>query len=114
MTTTGNNKTTIFQSVLSSTFFALLLGFGLMQASLSAQAEPIENQSAQTQTETVNINTADAEQLAAKLSGIGSVKASAIVAYRSENGLFVDAAQLMNVPGIGQKTFAKIKDRILL
>lgn len=56
----------------------------------------IENQSGQ-----ININSANAEQLAQFLSGIGRKKAEAIVNYREQFGSFTDAEQLLEVPGIG-------------
>ncbi|CNH15407.1 ComEA family DNA-binding protein [Yersinia pekkanenii] len=49
----------------------------------------------------ININSADAEQLAQFLSGIGRKKAEAIVNYREQFGPFTDAEQLLEVPGIG-------------
>lgn len=62
-------------------------------------------------TGTVNINTADAALLET-LPGIGSTKAAAIVAYREQNGAFGTAEDLKKVPGIGDATFDKMKDRI--
>lgn len=59
----------------------------------------------------ININTADAETLCI-IPGIGEVIAERIIEYRNENGLFTDISQIMNVNGIGEKTFAKIKDFI--
>lgn len=56
----------------------------------------------------ININTATAEQLMT-LSGIGEVKAEAIISYRKEIGGFQNINQLLNVKGIGQKTFDKIQ-----
>ena len=61
--------------------------------------------------EKVNINTADKERLTS-LKGIGESKAEAIVSYREANGPFGDITELMNVDGIGQKTFENIKDMI--
>ncbi|WP_145555746.1 ComEA family DNA-binding protein [Yersinia canariae] len=49
----------------------------------------------------ININSADAEQLAQFLSGVGRKKAEAIVNYREQFGFFTDAEQLLEVPGIG-------------
>ncbi|MBS0054315.1 ComEA family DNA-binding protein [Yersinia sp. Marseille-Q3913] len=49
----------------------------------------------------VNINSANAEQLAQQLSGIGKKKAEAIITYREQFGPFTDAEQLLEVPGIG-------------
>ena len=61
--------------------------------------------------EKVNINTADKEKLTS-LKGIGESKAEAIISYREANGPFSDITELMNVDGIGQKTFENIKDMI--
>lgn len=56
----------------------------------------------------ININTADARELI-KLSGIGEVKAAAIVTYREEHGAFSSVEELLNVKGIGEKTLEKIR-----
>jgi competence protein ComEA len=56
----------------------------------------------------VNVNTANQQDLET-LKGIGPVKAKAIIDYRSKNGPFKSAADLVNVPGIGQKTVEKLK-----
>jgi len=61
----------------------------------------------------VNINKASKEELT-QLDGIGTVKAEAIVAYRKKNGKFKKAEDLMNVEGIGEATFKKNKNRIIL
>ncbi len=56
--------------------------------------------------ESVNINTADAETLAAQLKGVGLSKAQAIVDYRNEHGPFKSVAGLAAVKGIGEKIIA--------
>lgn len=56
----------------------------------------------------ININSADTRELI-KLSGIGEVKAAAIVAYREEHGAFSSVEELLNVKGIGEKTLEKIR-----
>jgi comEA protein len=56
----------------------------------------------------VNLNTATAADLA-KLPGIGPAVAARIVEYRQKNGGFKKAEELMNVKGIGEKTFLKLK-----
>lgn len=58
----------------------------------------------------VDINTATAEQLEKGLKGIGPAKAAAIVKYRSDNGPFKAVDDLINVPGIGDKTVAGLKN----
>ena len=59
----------------------------------------------------ININTASADQLTA-IPGIGEVKAKSIVDYRMEQGAFSDTEEIMNISGIGEATYAKIRDYI--
>ena len=61
----------------------------------------------------ININTADEAQLTT-LTGIGATPAQAIIAYREENGPFAVIEDIMNVQGIKEGTFAKIKDEIVV
>lgn len=61
----------------------------------------------------VNINTAD-ETLLTTLSGIGPSRAKSIIAYREEHGGFGSIEELMNVSGIGQASFDKLKDDITI
>jgi comEA protein len=56
----------------------------------------------------VNLNTATAADLA-KLPGIGPAVAARILEYRQKNGGFKKIEELMNVKGIGEKTFLKLK-----
>ena len=59
----------------------------------------------------VNINTASAAQLAG-LPGIGARTAQAIVDHRQKAGGFKKIEELMNVKGIGEKSFLKMKPMI--
>jgi len=61
--------------------------------------------------ETVNINTANMEQLQS-IKGVGSSTANAIVEYRKINGSFQNVADLVNVKGIGEKKLEKLQDQI--
>ncbi|MCM3650540.1 helix-hairpin-helix domain-containing protein [Metabacillus litoralis] len=61
----------------------------------------------------VNINVALSEELQT-LTGIGPSKAEAIIAYRDENGSFKELEGLLEVSGIGQKSFEKLKDEITI
>lgn len=63
--------------------------------------------------EKVNLNTASAADLQ-KLNGIGEKKAEKIIAYREQNGEFKKIEDLMQVSGIGEKTFAALKDQLAL
>lgn len=88
-------------------------------------AEEVENQTWDAETEysesdvssqaekahKININTADKEELMT-LSGIGEAKADAVIAYREEHGSFQNIDEIMNVSGIGENLFEKIKEKI--
>ena len=56
----------------------------------------------------LNINTATAEQFEA-LPGLGAKTAARIVEYRQKNGGFKKLEDLMNVRGIGEKNFLRLK-----
>lgn len=62
---------------------------------------------------TVNINTGDIAELTT-LNGIGDKKAQLIIDYREENGLFMKKEDLMNIPGIGEKTFESLEPYITI
>lgn len=66
---------------------------------------------ASTTTGIVNINTASAADLEA-LPGIGAKTAARIVEYRQKNGPFKKIEELMNVRGVGEKNFLKLKPQI--
>ena len=59
----------------------------------------------------VNINTAE-KDLLMTLPGIGASKAEAIVAYREDQGTFASTEDILNVSGIGNGVYEKIKDLI--
>ena len=61
----------------------------------------------------VNLNTATVSQLAT-LPGIGETAAKRIVEYRDKNGGFKKVEELMNVKGIGEKSFLKLKPLVTL
>lgn len=62
----------------------------------------------------VNVNTANAETLAAELNGIGLSKARAIVAYRTRNGAFKSVDDLTAVKGVGARTIELNRDLLRL
>ncbi len=59
----------------------------------------------------VNINTAGVEELCT-LSGIGEARAKVIISYRDSNGPFGSIEDIMNVSGIKQASFDRIKNDI--
>ncbi len=61
----------------------------------------------------ININTAGKEELM-KLAGIGESRALDIISYRKENGPFKSCKDIMNVSGIKEAAYAKIKDSITI
>lgn len=74
-------------------------------AQVSSGQESIAQQS-------IDINSAAASELAEHLKGIGPAKATAIVKYRTDNGLFNSIEDLLNVKGIGPKTLDKLRHYI--
>ena len=59
----------------------------------------------------INLNTASAADLE-NLPGVGAKMAERIVEYRQKNGPFKKIEDLMNVKGIGEKNFLKLKARL--
>ena len=74
-------------------------------------AEAAAGQKESQEASKVNINTAGKEELMT-LTGIGETRAEAILAYRQETGGFQVPEDLMQVEGIKEKTFEKLKDQI--
>jgi competence protein ComEA len=62
-------------------------------------------------TSVVNLNSATVAELET-LPGIGAKTAQRIVDYRQKNGGFKKIEELMNVKGVGEKSFLRIKDRL--
>jgi competence protein ComEA len=62
---------------------------------------------------TINLNSATVEQLEA-LPGIGPKTAQLIVEYRQKSGGFKKVEELMNVKGIGEKSFLKLKPMLVV
>ncbi len=59
----------------------------------------------------VNLNTATAEELCG-LPGIGESRAEAIIAYREAHGGFASTEELMQVSGIKEASYQKLKDKV--
>lgn len=83
---------------------------GSSKSGEAASGQNVENISGQDDGK-VNLNTASKEELMT-LSGIGDVRAQAILKYREEHGEFRSIEELMEVEGIKKGTFQKLKDQI--
>ena len=79
---------------------------------INGNVSPNANVSGSSTVGLININTANSTELQ-KLSGVGPVTADKIIAYRNDYGKFKTIEELMNVSGIGEKTFTKLKNAII-
>ena len=90
---------------------------GMVQGGTAQTGTAADNTADDTETtqagQRINLNTADVSQLST-LTGVGESKALAIIAYREENGPFTSIEDIMNVPGIKEGTYEKIKDKIAI
>jgi competence protein ComEA len=87
------------------TAVALMLVLGVSAATAQESRRP---SSAAAAAAIVNLNTASASMLEG-LPGIGKATADRIVEYRQKSGGFKKIEELMNVRGIGEKSFLKLK-----
>lgn len=91
---------------------AVCAGFLVLPLHGPAAAEPggvplLQNPEAERQ-ETVELNTASAAELRT-LPGVGERTAERIIEYREEHGGFEKIEDLMNVRGIGERTFLRLR-----
>lgn len=86
----------------------VLLTSPALKASVqAAQAEVQPSKAA------INLNLATVDQLET-LPGIGRKTAERIIEHRTKNGNFKKIEELMNVKGIGEKSFLKLKPMIVV
>jgi len=85
----------------------LCLGMAISSVSILAQdSDPAPEKK-------IDLNAASAEQLES-LPGIGPVTAKRIVDYRDKVGKFKRIEEIINIQGIGDKKFERIKDRLTI
>ena len=91
--------------------FAVMAAAPLLAQTPSKAAKPAKPAVAAASTEIINLNTATAAQIAT-LPGIGPKTADLIVQYRQKNGPYKKVEEIMNVKGVGEKSFLKLKSRL--
>jgi competence protein ComEA len=98
----------------------LRFALGILVSALALSAPPVWAQASKapaaskaraTASAPVNLNSATASQLQT-LPGIGASTAQRILDYRQKNGGYKKIEELMNVKGIGEKSFLKLKPLI--
>lgn len=88
-----------------------LAGVVTKKTGKSVIASKTAGETADNSTGLININTADSSKLQ-QLKGVGPSTAEKIISYRQQQGDFKKIEDLMNVSGIGKKTFEALKDKI--
>ena len=81
------------------------------QAAAAGKKAPASARERATAAAPVNLNAATSAQLQT-LPGVGASTAQRIVDYRQKNGAFKKVEELMNVKGLGEKSFLKLKPLI--
>ena len=97
--------------LLMSALIPLVLSGAPLLAQRAAKPAAAPRAAAAASTETVNLNTATVAQLGS-LPGIGPKTADLIVQYRQKNGPFKKVEELMNVQGIGEKSFLQFRSQL--
>ena len=121
------NHRKLLYPVLTLCFLLGMLGFFLGRRSAGAltlttqrpaateapgRSLPVERaEPARSDGERIDLNRATQEELMT-LPGIGEVLAQRIIDYREANGPFRQAAELMNVSGVGEGIFTKLRDYV--
>ena len=97
----------MIRTILTVVVFATTLTMAGPVARVSSEGLP-QQSSAQPAAPALNLNTATQADLE-KLPGVGAATAKQILEYRQKNNGFKKVEELMNIKGIGEKSFLKLK-----
>lgn len=100
-----------FTFPIASLVVSCLLVAGAAPSAAAPQNKPPASKASPALTAPVNLNTATQAQLET-LPGIGAATAKRILEYRQKSGSFKKIEELMNVKGIGEKSFLKLKPHV--
>ena len=98
---------------LLKTLGVLLVMAAIGVTPVMAQEKPAPQEKPAAASSQINLNTASQAQLET-LPGVGAATAKRIIEYRDKNGGFKKIEELMNVRGIGEKSFLKLKPLIVV
>ncbi len=100
-------------ALLSAMVLGAVAATGAEKTDGKKSVEQKQTQTTKNAEEKVNINTSDLETLIT-LPRIGPAIAKRIIEFREEHGSFKELKEIMNVKGIGEKTFARLEPLITL
>lgn len=104
------------KSMLQALLFTALASVSLLvsanESTKTPATEPVAQQLAELNP--INLNSADAETLQRELSGVGAVKAQAIVSYRETHGEFASVDELLEVKGIGESLLERNRGKLTI
>jgi competence protein ComEA len=90
---------------------ALVAAMAMGSHTAAAQQKSSKSKAEAAPSAPLNLNTATVAQLDA-LPGVGTATAKLIVEHRQKNGGFKKVEELMNIKGIGEKSFLKLKSMV--